>query len=757
MCIIISYTGSYRMIIVNVLICLIILASQSVHNKVITVNSNNGNDSTECCVNGECACSSLSTALLNISNNTIINITSESVALNNTTTMGSGKLTNIAITGSNVTIMCNNSGSVYCESCDDVRIEGITWDRCGDPNGTNIAGVTFDVISNISLVNCTFQHCQTYPVVSLLEVSDNVIIQGCSFVSNIPVLVVDNYYGILSISRLRSGFPNNSHVTIVINNSHFYNNGHLQDFTYDPGILPSSLYIAIDDESVVNCDVVLKKTKFISNRNAVDLQVYILQMINVELTEILVLNNSFLYGYNGVIGIGLSSSSSDVVLPIMSSDFTANEGGNVWCNMAGNKISTVIKETSFTDSKLNANSPVGTVSILNAAHHTSEITFYRVQINNNTMGIPYASILNRTAAGAISIALDSGDLKINMYMVNFTSNKYLGNPGGALYIFIDDGRIIDIIVQECQFIGNKSPGHGAALFLYIEDIDTVAIYATNVQIVNTHFDQNIAGSSVVYMIQNDMTQYILLTVQVNSSTFTNNIGNSMYLSACVVQFIGVVLFKNNTAENGGAMYLDQGTRVTIENEPTVQLIDNRATLNGGAIYVDLLCDGMLGDTFHTDMSSKYSTMFINNSARVAGNSLYFNIPRFCPLNSNISDSGSILYVPCQFKYSQPVNGKMMNIPCDLDYTLLNGTGAPIVTSPHELRLYFPFNDGYNISSPSNYNVYFITNNVLGYPVKFTSAVFDYFGKLAEPTLFNIVTVLTNNRVFYIHLDRQHSR
>ena len=64
------------MMIVNVLICLIILTSQSVHSKVITVNSNNGNDSTECCVNGECACSSLFTALPNISNNTIINITS---------------------------------------------------------------------------------------------------------------------------------------------------------------------------------------------------------------------------------------------------------------------------------------------------------------------------------------------------------------------------------------------------------------------------------------------------------------------------------------------------------------------------------------------------------------------------------------------------------------------------------------------------------------------------------------------------------
>ena len=204
--------------IIGTLICLIILTSQCVcvHSKVIIVNSNNGNDNTECCVNGECACSSLSTALLNIDNNTIINITSQSVALNITTTMGLGKLTNITITSSNVTIMCNNSGSVYCESCDDVMIEGITWDRCGDPNGTNIAGVTFNGTSNISLVNCTFQHSQL-SAVSLLGISDNILIQGCIFVSNIA-----NHAGVLYVSRDSShGLLNYSNITVTIIEGYF--------------------------------------------------------------------------------------------------------------------------------------------------------------------------------------------------------------------------------------------------------------------------------------------------------------------------------------------------------------------------------------------------------------------------------------------------------------------------------------------------------------------------------------------------------
>ena len=263
--------------IIATLVCLIILTSQCVHSKVIIVNSNNGNDKTECCVNGTCTCSSLSTALLNIDNNTIINITSESVALNNTTTMRSGKLTNITITGSNVTIMCNSSGSIYCESCDDVMIEGITWDRCGDPNGTNTGGVTFNGTSNISLVNCTFQHSQL-PAVSLLEVSYNILIHGCNFLSNIPL--GETVAGVLSISRESShGLSSHSNITVAVNiNKVYFCNNTRPDIP--------SLNIYINDTSVENCSIVVSKTTFVSNQIIFDLTTEISKSIVVQLKEI---------------------------------------------------------------------------------------------------------------------------------------------------------------------------------------------------------------------------------------------------------------------------------------------------------------------------------------------------------------------------------------------------------------------------------------------------------------------------------------
>ena len=261
------------MITVNVLICFIILTSQyaCVHSKVIIVNSNTGNDKTECCVDGECACSSLYTALLNIDNNTIINITSKLIALKNATTMRSDKLTNITVTGSNVTIMCNYSGSVYCESCDNVMIDGITWDRCGDPKGTNIAGLTLNGTSNISLVNCTFQHCQL-PAVSLLEVSDNILIQSCNFSSNI--LLSKYYSGALNITRISSSsyrYSKNSNIAITINEGYFYNNT-------GSGIPPLQIYI--DDSSAESCNITFKKT-FLSNRILFILHVEVLKLISI--------------------------------------------------------------------------------------------------------------------------------------------------------------------------------------------------------------------------------------------------------------------------------------------------------------------------------------------------------------------------------------------------------------------------------------------------------------------------------------------
>jgi len=80
---------------------------------MVTINTTSGSDSTKCCVDGECGCSSLSTVLSRLNSNSIINITSENVALISNA-IELSNLAQITITSSDATVMCDNKGSVHC-------------------------------------------------------------------------------------------------------------------------------------------------------------------------------------------------------------------------------------------------------------------------------------------------------------------------------------------------------------------------------------------------------------------------------------------------------------------------------------------------------------------------------------------------------------------------------------------------------------------------------------------------------------------
>ena len=174
--------------VVTVWLCLITHIACDV---LITVN-NNGSDNDKCCVNGTCPCSSLSSALHNVSDNTVINITSESVTLHDIVGMGSGNLSNITITGNGATIMCNNTGGVYCESCSDIIVMGITWYQCGcnDPEiplTQTVALAFINSSSRILIHNCTFQN-SSGDHVHIQNAKRTIVINESYFITNVSDL-----------------------------------------------------------------------------------------------------------------------------------------------------------------------------------------------------------------------------------------------------------------------------------------------------------------------------------------------------------------------------------------------------------------------------------------------------------------------------------------------------------------------------------------------------------------------------------------
>ena len=696
--------------IASLLLCLIIHNSQCVFSKVIIISNDNGTNGTECCVNGTCVFSSLYTALVNITSNTIINITSESVALNNSTRMGSGNLTNIKITGSNVTIMCNNSGSVYCESCDNVTMEGITWDSCGDPYGSDFAGVTFNVSNNVSLVNCTFQYSQI-TAVGFVKVSGRFNVSQCNFLSNKG----KNGCGGLRIS---SGSVS---VNLDISNSYFYNNGLYYNDYVDQTL-------TVDDETGSTMwYITITKTIFFSNMGAA---YFTINGDSLFHFDELTFNNN-IAGISSVAGIQFFLHGNSSLL-VSNSLFANNLGGALWWLIQGNNRTEIfISNSTFinTSSQLKLSKfAVSTIQLLPEGCDV-QITLVDVEISDSISGA-----INSEGSASLYIGFlhtyDKFDVDVNMTRVRLLSNKYLGDIGGAVYIHYS-AKITQhnsLIFKECDFFNNTSH-RGAALY-----IENFSYNGGTITILNSKFDHNSADDSIIYINSKSYKEYMRVTVE--SSIFTNNVASCIHLIQSKLTCKNIV-FANNTADIGAAVYIDQGSAVSIDDGGIIHFINNSAAAYGGAIYINLVytCPDI---PFTYDNSE---VLFVNNTAEIAGNSLYFNIPAPCHIVENTSDPDSILNIPCQFNYSQPVNGTMMqHIPCDLDYTLLNGTGAPIVTSPHELRLYFPYNEGHNISPTTRPNTYFIKNNILGLRVKFNGAVFDYFGKPAEPIQFYVKCV-----------------
>ena len=220
---------------------------------LITVN-NNGSGNGTCCVNGTCPCSSLSSALHNVSDNTVINITSESVTLHDIVGMGSGNLRHIIITGNGATIMCNNTGGVYCKSCSNITIMGITWYQCGRNDSehpiTQIPVLNFtNILSKILIHACTFQNSSGCPVY-MQGAKGNISVIESSFVGTVLDIVrgSDPYYYYAAIAGLY--ISSNAKMVLAIKDSRFDSNGCTWNDGSDDCNHYTSIYAAVIESNM---------------------------------------------------------------------------------------------------------------------------------------------------------------------------------------------------------------------------------------------------------------------------------------------------------------------------------------------------------------------------------------------------------------------------------------------------------------------------------------------------------------------------
>ena len=673
--------------IVTVWLCLITHVACDV---LITVN-NNGSDNDKCCVNGTCPCSSLSSAL-HVSNNTVINITSESVTLHDIVGMGSGNLSNITITGNGATIMCNNTGGVYCESCSNITIVGITWYQCGRNDSryplTQMAALGFTIVSSDILIqDCTFLNssgCAVY----IQNATGNIYITESNFMATVCSIVDDDNF---VCSGLFISYK--TQIVLVINGSNFDGDG----CTFGPDQIHPCFGVVLDSlagQRVFKSDqFLIQNTNFSNNYFGLFLNTSaanaVLDLLNVKVKNV-VENGIFVQmggGTNDSAGTVSISSATFIdidayALFIIADSIRISSAAFVECGVALS-ISPGENSAHFFVDINNSNFSKGNqiqiwsfanltfVTLSNVFIH--EVTGVNIDVYNPTKCIK-ASILftNVTFFNTSSVNVESENTLI--FCVIFKEVHFMFPH------FLDDSMLlinnhftdcyptepVSIQLIDCTFHGISALDHVASLnVIAYEEPKQNYILDTNIKLSGCNFKDNFGGKSIVDI----KVQYFFLMLILDNSTFSNNRGTTLHLINGEIQFKGNILFINNVATNGAAVYLEEQSVILFEDNADVQFIDNYAEQNGGAMFINLFANPYM---FPVDCNifrrvpSTSSVSFINNLAGIAGDSIYFNIPQTCHIITDINNNSSLLYFPSKFNYSQSL------------YTVY----SPVITSPY---------------------------------------------------------------------------
>ena len=727
--------------IVTVWLCLITHIACDV---VITIN-NNGSDNDKCCVNGTCPCSSLLSALHNVSDNTVINITSESVTLHDIVGMGSGNLNKITITGNGATIMCNNIGGVCCESCSDITIMGITWYQCGhnDSNHpiTQIPALNFIKISSkLVIQNCTFLKSSGCPV-CIESAKGTILITETNFLANFFDLAIadsanyDFFCAGLYISS-------NAQIVLTMNNSKFDSNGCMLNM--------SEVYICPAYGAVINSSnnvsefnqFLFENTNFSNNSNGIYLNTCVenavIESFNVNVC------NSTVYGIYIVESGGTNDSVSNISLSfatfinnVCSLSITVDEklvGLSV--NMDNCAFSSISPNPMYT-LYISSSASLTFVNVSNSFLCNSQDGSVIIQITSSSIKCITASILftnvtiynntNSDLTDLVNILTENTIISVMFRNVNFMSNQFLGHDGGILVInnqlalFCLNIHPVFIQFTDCTFHKNTALDYVVTLNI-INKVDSIFNSHTtmNIELFDCKLAYNFGGKSLVYINApfSDYQWSVPKTSMIlSNSTFSNSKGTVLHLIIPNFLFKSNSLFINNSAINGAAIYLEEVHTISFDDNVNIQFINNSAKQNGGAMYINLhVYLDQYCDVFKK-ISDKSNVSFSNNSAGIAGNSIYFNIPKSCQIVTDTNNKSSLLYYLNKFNYSQA----------------LSTINSPVVTSPYNIRLHPPI-----VAIHNSTNDYLVPESkMLGEPIQFNASVVDYFNNVTEPVTFSI--------------------
>ena len=138
-----------------------------------------------------------------------------------------------------------------------------------------------------------------------------------------------------------------------------------------------------------------------------------------------------------------------------------------------------------------------------------------------------------------------------------------------------------------------------------------------------------AISNTDTILENVVFASFLQSFNLKGCLFKDNLATALQSQQSRIYFQNNNTFFNNSAVSlsGGAIYLDEGSFMCLDEYSTVRFENNHASKFGGAIYADTLNYKCFFQPIKSDPYANVTQklIFINNTANLAGNSIYGNV------------------------------------------------------------------------------------------------------------------------------------
>ena len=536
------------------------------------------------CINGNCSYP-IDNLVEDLSNDSVINITCDMELSSVIIVVG---LMNITIAGyNNPTVGCNGFGGLHFISCHGIKIEGITWDRCGSENRSDPANsaIKFNKSSTILIQHCTLQQ-SVGSAISLTEISGTVMIDHCMFLNNTKCSGPGTAIYCQSES---SGSPSTK---LSLQNSYFRGNKGVNSIIYlnsskENQYLSLGDSVFIDNKNVifhlVNQNFHISNTSFTENQKISRLlyakrsDIYFNGNSKVQISNSTV--PSFLLDFSSVTFMGhsrISFNSSDGAIALYNySNLTFNDNcvasfNNINSNNAiFSSHSGVAFKGSSTVLFSNNNSTNG-AAILSANH--SSIAFQ----GNSTI-----SFTNNTAdnGGAISSRKYSRITFEESSSVTFSSNKV--SLSGAAILSQHYSYVTFKGQSKAIFNYNIADNNGGGIYLY----DHCNVTFDGHSEVSYQYNEAYGEGGGVFCKSHCSVRFTEFSRVIFNDNIGSNAGALRGINDCLITFdenCETFFIRNNATNNGGAMDLYGNTDIIFKGNSSVNFANNMANREGGA-------------------------------------------------------------------------------------------------------------------------------------------------------------------------------